>query len=96
MKESNYPLILVVYVHIGHLESEDIHKLLRSMQERIIEGLKPSDELQYRTFIIPIREGESRIECINPVQLKSDEYENVTSTLDRMEKRLEEFMGKAD
>lgn len=94
--ESNYPLILVVYVQIGHLESEDIHKFLKSMQEKVTEGLKPSEEFQYRTFIIPIREGDSRIECINPVQLKSDEYESVTSILDKMEKCLEEFMGKAD
>lgn len=80
------PLILVYYIAVGHLDQSDIHKYMQNIQESMKEGR--GKDLNLLEYYIPIRTGETRIECINPVMVSEEEYAKVRATLERVEKAV--------
>jgi hypothetical protein len=65
---------------------------LREMMEMVKESLaKDADIISY---IVPVRDEPTRIECVNPKLLKEndDAWDNVKRILDRNQKAVDKFI----
>ena len=76
-------LFLVCYLNIGSVPNEDVSEYLHSFTEAFTY-----DESIER-IVIPIRKGESRIECINPVLLTDEQYKEVEKKVKNLEQEVE-------
>jgi hypothetical protein len=87
------PIILVNYINIGNLSNEDV----REYMYEIIKELKVSKEkggdniIQY---FIPVRNQESKVECINPVLVNNELYQQAKVQLEEARKALDELLIK--
>ncbi len=72
-------LILVYYVDIGNLCPEDVDEYIN----KLIERNKNENMVQY---FVPVRDQETRIDCINPKLLPEDEYEEVREVIERQKR----------
>lgn len=71
-------IILVAYVNISQIndgmifdELVKIHQTLSSLDENV------------RSLVIPIREGETRVECINPQLVSEEKYKEAEAVVDK-------------
>lgn len=76
-------LFLVYYVNVGNIHAEDVNEYLYSFAETFTY-----DE-SIEKIIIPIREGETRVECINPVLLTDEQYKEVDEKVKNLKKEVE-------
>lgn len=74
-------LFIVIYVNITGFG--DANKVLNSIAE-----LTKFDESVMR-IIIPTLEGETRVECINPVLLSEEQYEETRNRIESLTEKLE-------
>lgn len=86
-------LILVVYINIGNLSHDDVDDYMSLCVARIKHDHK-DDEIEY--YFIPVRTGESRIECVNPKLVGGKEYKEITKKLEILEKRIDELTKTND
>lgn len=56
-------VILVFYINVGNVPSNDVSEYMDYVQQRLSVN-KPADAAPW--FFIPIRDSETRVECINP------------------------------
>lgn len=61
-------IILVVYVNISYIDIADVAEYMHKITDAIT-----FDDSVLRLFI-PIRDSETRIECINPKRIFDEEY----------------------
>ena len=80
-------IIIVAYVNVGSIHDDDIRAFLK----RTAEALKPEDDGSSLFYIIPVREEDSRIECINPKFVSEEEYEKVRKTCEKISEKLAEL-----
>lgn len=78
-------LILVYYVAIDDMNSKDIDDYLRSLGE----DFRNDEIIQY---IIPIKHGESRIECLNPRLISEEDYKQAKELLERNQKIVDDLV----
>jgi hypothetical protein len=77
-------LLIVIHVGIKNLDAAQVQNYF----EQISKSL-PQKEDGFFSFIIPDREGDSvRIECLNPVLMKGDEYDKVRLKLEKLNEKL--------
>lgn len=76
-------LFLVCYLNIGSIPAEDVSEYLHNFAE-----VFTYDESIVK-IIVPTREGESRVECINPVLLTDEQYEEVEEKVKNLEQEVE-------
>ena len=75
-------LFLVCYLNVGSIRAQDVGEYLHSFAEAFTY-----DESIER-IIIPIREGESKVECINPVLLTDEQYKEVEEKVKNLEQKV--------
>ena len=79
-------IILVFYINTNNLPTNDVSDYI----DEIIKMLHDEEEeKKVKKYFIPIDDGESRIECINPKVITPDEYKRVEKVLEEMETRME-------
>ena len=81
-------IILVHYINMDGVPNSN----LREMMEMVKESLaKDADIISY---IVPVRDEPTRIECVNPKLLKEndDAWDNVKRILDRNQKAVDKFI----
>lgn len=93
--DNNNPLILVFYINIGNLDREDVPKYIEATRKSMTEGIKEDGRIDPVTFFIPIRDGDSRLECINPKIVIGEEFMKVKSILERLEVAVDSLANKA-
>lgn len=76
-------LILVHYLNVSGCNINEINDILHKVRHEL-----NLDESLYLPYFIPVMEGESRVECINPVILEEDQ---VQQHLDRLNKAATAF-----
>lgn len=84
-------IILVHYINIDGVPNKD----LQGMMEMVKESLaKDADIISY---IVPVRDEPTRIECVNPKLLRDDDnaWDNVKRILDRNQKAVDKFIKEA-
>jgi len=79
-------IILVHYINIGDMNN-DISKTM----EQVIEKLTPKED-DIISYFIPIRKGETRIECINPKLVSEEDFMEAKRVLDRNQEIMNSWM----
>ena len=79
-------LFLVIYLNIGSIADGDVSEYI----------WKFADSLTYdesvERLIIPIRKGETRVECINPVLLNEEQYEGVRKKIENLNQEVSDAL----
>jgi len=77
-------LFIVVYVGVHGLEDQTVSEILANV----------ANHMQYddsvNTLIIPTRDSETRVECINPVLLTEEQYEEARKRIETLTEKVEE------
>lgn len=84
---SDEKLILVHYINIGNLSIDQVEEFINKVR-KMTDGV--DDNMSY---YIPVRDSESRVECINPKLVDKDEYKVHLKRLKNAEK---EFMSSLE
>ena len=87
-ENTEHPLILVHYININGMTQENADNMLNDISQNISLYSKQYDNLM--NFIVPIREGENRVECINPQFISEDEFEDIQEVAQEFKDLLEE------
>ena len=85
--KSSHPLILVYYVSIGNLQDRDVLEYIQKVADAM-----DNPEYNFLKYFIPIRGGDSKVECINPVQINSKMYAKVVEQLEENKNKLNDFL----
>lgn len=86
MSENNR-LILVFYIDVSNLYKEDIPAYMNEVAIELSKNDNNTDK-----YFIPIFEGDSRIECINPVMISEEEYAEVKRKIDEIDKIFKDLI----
>jgi len=86
-------IILIFYIDIGNLNKQRAEESLARISNMLSRDAENEPIL---TFIIPIKNGDSRVECINPKLVSEEEYENAKEVLERNQKTLDAFIKNKD
>jgi len=81
-------IILVHYITIGNMATNDVSRFMKEMVERF----KLNGEDNIISYFIPIRDGDTRIECINPKLVSEEDYKQAIEVLDRNQKIVDEIV----
>lgn len=76
---------LLIYLNVGSIDDADVSEYLM----RFAESFKYDESIE--RLIIPIRKGETRVECINPVLLTDKQYEDVREKIKNLTKKVEMY-----
>jgi hypothetical protein len=81
-------IILVHYINIDGVPNSSLVEMMEMIKESLA---KDADIISY---IVPIRDEPTRIECVNPKLLKDndDAWDNVKRILDRNQKAVDKFI----
>lgn len=82
-------IILVHYINIDGVPNKDLEGMMEMVKDSLA---KDADIISY---IVPVRDEPTRIECVNPKLLKDndDAWDNVKRVLDRNQKAVDKFIG---
>ena len=81
-------IILAHYINVGNVSHESVAELL----SEISKSLVGQDEVLH--YIYPIREGDTRVDCINPKLVTGEEYKYANDVLDFNEKLVKTIIDK--
>ena len=81
-------IILVHYINIDGVPNSNLGEMMGLVKESLA---KDADIISY---IVPVRDEPTRIECVNPKLLKENEdaWDNVKRILDRNQKAVDKFI----
>lgn len=81
--------IIVFYINVGHLDPEGVSEIIKKVQD-MIKPL-PEDADKVIQYVIPVRDQETKIECINsPVYFSSEEQvKKYKDEIKRMDDKLD-------
>lgn len=81
-------IILVFYVNTKRMSLDETQAYLKEVADTVT--FEEQDTLNY--FIIPIKDGESRVECLNPKLVSKEDYKEAKKVLDRAQKAFNKAM----
>lgn len=81
--------ILVFYINVGNASHEDVQKITESVRNLI--SLKKEDKEETIQYIIPVRDQETKVECINnPIYILSNmQMEEYQLKIEKINKKLD-------
>ena len=81
-------IILVHYINIDGVPNSNLGEMMGLVKDSLA---KDADIISY---IVPVRDEPTRIECVNPKLLKENEdaWDNVKRILDRNQKAVDKFI----
>jgi hypothetical protein len=82
-------IILVHYINVGNMDYININKFM----EEITVKFSPKEEDNIISYWIPIRNGETRVECINPKLVSEEDYSEAKKVLDRNQEIVNEIIN---
>lgn len=82
-------IILVHYINIGNMDYSDIDKFM----EEITVKFSPKEEDNIISYWIPVNNGETRVECINPKLVSEEDYSEAKKVLDRNQEIVNEIIN---
>jgi len=85
-------IILVHYINIGNIDGNDVSKIM----EDVVKKLSPKEEDNIISYWIPVREGETRVECINPKLVSQEDFTEAKQVLDRNQKIVNDIIKRKD
>ena len=88
MKEKD-KIFIIVYLNVGEIPDEDIYEYASKAMKAMIPK---NDDGTVSITIVPVRESETHIECINPVLLTEDKYKEAENTVENFKTAFDEFL----
>jgi hypothetical protein len=85
-------IILIYYINVGNIERNDVSKVV----EDVVRKFSPKEEDNIISYWIPIREGETRVECINPKLVSQEDFTEAKQVLDRNQKIVNDIIKWKD
>lgn len=82
-------IILVHYIYIGNIDYNDVNKFI----EEIAVKFSPKEEDNIISYWIPVNNGETRVECINPKLVSEEDYLEAKKVLDRNQEIVNEIIN---
>ena len=79
-------LFLVIYVNIDNIHMSDVSAYLEAFARQTT-----FDETVMR-LIVPVRDQETRVECINPVLLTEEQYKETEEKIKTLQEKVEEAL----
>lgn len=81
-------IILVHYINIDGVPHHNLGEMMGLVKDSLA---KDADIISY---IVPVKDEPTRIECVNPKLLKDDDnaWDNVKKILDRNQKAVDKFI----
>lgn len=79
-------LLIVAYINVQGIKDLSVPEILNGVEERL-----EYDE-SVNTIIVPTRFSETRIECINPVLLTDEQYQETRDKLEKLTEQLKELI----
>jgi len=83
-------LIIVYYISVGNRTPQAAREIISSF---IANCSLVKDENLHNVFV-PIREGDTKVECINPRFLPEEDFQKYKSQLEECEEKVKEFLDK--
>lgn len=83
-------LILVFYINVDSIDSYDVVDYLSEARNGLTRNLDSS----VISYFIPIKNENSKVDCINPSFICDDEYKAAKEKLDNALNKLEKFLIK--
>ena len=80
-------IIIIMYVNVDYIDVCDIPTYTQEISDHI-----RFDESVIR-LIVPVRDMETRIECINPISISEEEYTKVIEVVRKAQEALDEFLN---
>lgn len=78
-------VILALYVNVGQMSAEEVERHIAKMIK-----ISPSEDIIQ--YIIPIREGDSRIECVYPKYVVGEQVDKeMNDVLERLKNNLDKL-----
>ena len=82
-------IILVHYINVGNVGNMDCSDVM----EEIVDKFSPKEEDNIISYWIPIKNGETRVECINPKLVSEEDYSEAKKVLDRNQEIVNEIIN---
>lgn len=79
-------LLIVAYINVQGIKDLSVPEILNGVEERL-----EYDE-SVNTIIVPTRFSETRIECINPVLLTDEQYQETRDKLEKLTEQMKELI----
>jgi hypothetical protein len=76
---SKEKIILIHYINVGNIDGNNVSE----MMENVVKKFSPKEEDNIISYWIPVREGETRVECINPKLVSEEDFTEAKRVLDR-------------
>jgi hypothetical protein len=76
---SKEKIILIHYINVGNIHVNNVSE----MMEDVINKFSLKEEDNIISYWIPVREGETRVECINPKLVSEEDFTEAKRVLDR-------------
>jgi hypothetical protein len=76
---SKEKIILIHYINVGNIDGNNVSE----MMEDIVNKFSLKEEDNIISYWIPVREGETRVECINPKLVSEEDFTEAKRVLDR-------------
>jgi hypothetical protein len=64
--------------------------------EDVVKNFSPEEEDNIISYWIPVREGETRVECINPKLVSQEDFTEAKQVLDRNQKIVNDIIKWKD
>jgi len=84
-------IILVHYINVNGLSRDETGEFMKT----ISENLTPKEEVDIISYYIPIAEGETRVECLNPKLVSENDFMEAKRALDKMKEMLSNITSNA-
>jgi hypothetical protein len=85
-------IILVHYINVGNIDGNDVSKIM----EDVVKKFSPKEEDNIISYWIPVREGETRVECINPKLVSQEDFTEAKRVLDRNQEIVNDIIKWKD
>ena len=82
-------IILVHYINIANMNYNDVNKFM----EEVVVKFSPKEEDNIISYWIPVNNGETRVECINPKLVSEEDYLEAKIVLDRNQEVVNEIIN---
>ena len=76
---NNEKIILIHYINVGNIDDNDVSEMMKN----VVNKFSPKEEDNIISYWIPVREGETRVECINPKLVSEEDFTEAKRVLDR-------------
>ena len=82
-------IILIHYINVSNIDSNDVSKIM----EEIINKFSLKQENNIISYWIPVREGDTRVECINPKLVSEEDFTEAKRVLDRNQEIVNDIIN---